>query len=202
MSNSPEKCPVCGGDIDQSRMRCSKCYFDVVNYNLSRVSAKIKLQGNSATMQAGIIVALSIGIFSIIPVLREIGLSTLGYWLYFSVLLGFEIFGLYTLERFLNYRNEQRRNEIILNNFQLLKIINPFKIDTEISAIQQSEEPKKSTTINLLIWGFKVILSEKKVKVPYTKYFIPAIWATYITSFALLDLIIIITNSKSGLFLF
>jgi predicted nucleic acid-binding Zn ribbon protein len=202
MSSSPEKCPVCGGDIDQNKMRCSKCYFDVINYNLNKTNAKIKLQGNSVTMQTGIIVALSFGIFSIIPVLRDTGLSTLGFWLYFLVLLGFEIFGLYTLERFLNYRNEQTRNDIILNNFQLLKIINPVKIETEISAIQHSEEPKKSSTLNLLIWGFKVILSEKKVKVPYTKYLIPAIWATYIISFTLLDLIIIITNSKSGLFLF
>jgi len=201
MSDFTDRCPVCGGELDK-RMRCSKCYLDVVNFNLNRTSAKIELHGNSASMQAGILVALSFGIFSVAQLLWEAELSTLGYWLYFAVLLGFELFGLYSLERFLNYRREQVKNRLILSNVDFLKISDSSKLDEVIHSYQLGEAHGDSSRLNLVIWMFRVLLSEDAVLIPYSKYRLPKIWVTYIAFFALLDLIFIVTNPKSGLFLF
>jgi hypothetical protein len=201
MSDYTDRCPVCGGEVDK-RMRCSRCFLDVVNFNLNRTSAKIELNGNGVSMQAGILVALSFGIFSIAQLLWAAELTILGYWLYFAVLLGFELFGLYSLERFLSYRREQVKNRLILSNVDFLKISDSSKLDEVIRSYQYGGAHGTSSRLNLVIWMFRVLLSEDAVMIPYTKYGLPKSWVTYIAFFTLLNLIFIVTNPKSGLFLF
>jgi hypothetical protein len=130
MSQTSDECPFCGNPIDKITKKCSICKRDIVEFNLSRISAKIELYGNGMSMHAGITVALSFGIFSVIQLLWMDKLSTLGYWLYFAVLIGFEALGYYTLDRFLNYRTAQIKNEFLLKELYYLTI-SPNKQDKD-----------------------------------------------------------------------
>ena len=118
------KCPICGGKVYKITGICTNCKTNVIEHNFQRISALIELYGNGVSMQAGLIIALSIGIFSIIPFILDLQAPPVQQSGFFVLLIIFEGVAYYFIHRYITYRKSQFANEFMIKHDKYLQCTN------------------------------------------------------------------------------
>ena len=133
-------CPICQkGHIDEVTHICSTCKINFVEFNLARHSALLDYRGQGMSTHAGIIAALSFGLFSVAQILLKKDLPFITFIIFFILFVGFQLFGFYEIFRLTEYRKSGRWHEMVISDWNALSTVEDTKLGTLI------KEKKKST---------------------------------------------------------
>jgi len=161
-------CPFCQkGHLNKVTHTCNECKLNFLEINLARTSGLIAYRGQGMSTHAGIIAALSFGLFSIAQILLIKDLPDIIFIIFFLLFFGFQLFGFYEIHRFTEYRRIGRFHEMMLSDLKALSIVD----DSELLAHfkekknkKKSEPTSKSKSNSNSIYQSLIIYITRKLK--------------------------------------